>query len=115
MAEVKLGALVWNQYTDWPSLRDAGVLVDSLGFDSLWTWDHVYPIVGDYRGPRRPGDRSAERRVERPDVCGPPQFVAEGLAPYVELGFRHLYADAPAPYDRETLERLVGEVKPLLG
>jgi hypothetical protein len=53
--------------------------------------------------------------VERPDVCGPPQFVAERLAPYVELGFRHLYADAPAPYDRETLERLVGEVKPLLG
>src|SRR4051812_29389550 len=51
MAEIKLGALVWNQYTDWPSLRDAGVLVDSLGFDSLWTWDHVYPIVGDYRGP----------------------------------------------------------------
>jgi alkanesulfonate monooxygenase SsuD/methylene tetrahydromethanopterin reductase-like flavin-dependent oxidoreductase (luciferase family) len=48
---VKLGALVWNQYTDWPSLRDAGVLVDELGYDSLWTWDHVYPIVGDWRGP----------------------------------------------------------------
>ena len=44
---VKLGALVWPQYTDWQSLRDTGALVDRLGFESLWTWDHVYPIVGD--------------------------------------------------------------------
>lgn len=49
--ELKLGVLLWNQFTDWPSLRDAGVLVDELGFDSLWTWDHLYPIVGDPDGP----------------------------------------------------------------
>jgi len=48
---VKLGALVWPQYTDWQSLRDTGALVDRLGFDSLWTWDHLYPIVGDHEGP----------------------------------------------------------------
>ena len=48
---IKLGALAWNQCTDWPALRDAGVLVDELGFDSLWTWDHLYPIVGDPHGP----------------------------------------------------------------
>jgi F420-dependent oxidoreductase-like protein len=48
---LKFGILAWNQYTDWPSLRDAGVLVDELGYDSLWTWDHVYPIVGDPHGP----------------------------------------------------------------
>jgi alkanesulfonate monooxygenase SsuD/methylene tetrahydromethanopterin reductase-like flavin-dependent oxidoreductase (luciferase family) len=48
---VKLGALVWPQYTDWQSLRDAGALVDELGYDSLWTWDHLYPIVGDPDGP----------------------------------------------------------------
>ena len=22
-----------------------------LGFDTLWTWDHLYPIVGDHEGP----------------------------------------------------------------
>jgi F420-dependent oxidoreductase-like protein len=49
--ELKLGVLAWNQYTDWPSLRDVGVLVDELGYDSLWTWDHLYPIVGDPDGP----------------------------------------------------------------
>ncbi len=48
---MKLGALVWPQYTDWPSLRDTGVLVDRLGYDSIWTWDHLYPIVGDPKGP----------------------------------------------------------------
>jgi F420-dependent oxidoreductase-like protein len=48
---LKVGVLAWNQFTDWPSLRDVGVLVDELGYDSLWTWDHLYPIVGDPHGP----------------------------------------------------------------
>jgi F420-dependent oxidoreductase-like protein len=48
---VKLGALVWPQYTDWQSLVETGALVDRLGYDSLWTWDHLYPIVGDPHGP----------------------------------------------------------------
>src|SRR5262249_45342069 len=48
---VKLGILAWTQFTDWPSLRDAGVAADTLGFDSLWAWDHVYPIFGDPEGP----------------------------------------------------------------
>ena len=48
---MEVGALVWNQYTDWESLRDTGALVDRLGYDSLWTWDHLYPIVGDHEGP----------------------------------------------------------------
>jgi alkanesulfonate monooxygenase SsuD/methylene tetrahydromethanopterin reductase-like flavin-dependent oxidoreductase (luciferase family) len=45
---------------------------------------------------------------------GGPAEIAERLAPYVELGFQHIVGDVPAPYDRETIERLVGEVKPLL-
>jgi len=48
---VKFGFLVWPQYTDWKSLRDTGALVDSLGFDYLWTWDHLYPIKGFNEGP----------------------------------------------------------------
>ncbi len=51
MNEVKLGALCWNQYTDWPSLLEAGVRADRLGYSSLWTWDHLYPIVGSDHGP----------------------------------------------------------------
>ena len=46
----KLGANCWGQYTDWPALREAGIRADRLGYDSLWTWDHLYPIVGDHTG-----------------------------------------------------------------
>jgi hypothetical protein len=38
MAQVRLGALCWNQHTDWPALLEAGVRADRLGYDSLWTW-----------------------------------------------------------------------------
>ncbi|MBA2373322.1 MAG: LLM class flavin-dependent oxidoreductase [Chloroflexi bacterium] len=51
MPEVKIGALCWNQYTDWPSLLEAGRRADRLGYDTLWTWDHLYPIVGSHEGP----------------------------------------------------------------
>ncbi len=51
MSEVKIGALCWNQYTDWPSLLQAGIRADELGYTSLWTWDHLYPIIGDSHGP----------------------------------------------------------------
>jgi alkanesulfonate monooxygenase SsuD/methylene tetrahydromethanopterin reductase-like flavin-dependent oxidoreductase (luciferase family) len=46
---------------------------------------------------------------------GTAQQLAERLAPYVELGFRTVISEQPAPYDTETLERLIGEVGPLVG
>jgi alkanesulfonate monooxygenase SsuD/methylene tetrahydromethanopterin reductase-like flavin-dependent oxidoreductase (luciferase family) len=49
--DLRLGALCWNQYADWPSLLAAGRRVDELGYDTLWTWDHLYPIVGSANGP----------------------------------------------------------------
>jgi alkanesulfonate monooxygenase SsuD/methylene tetrahydromethanopterin reductase-like flavin-dependent oxidoreductase (luciferase family) len=51
MGDVKLGALCWNQYTDWPALLEAGQRADRIGYDTLWTWDHLYPIVGSAEGP----------------------------------------------------------------
>jgi alkanesulfonate monooxygenase SsuD/methylene tetrahydromethanopterin reductase-like flavin-dependent oxidoreductase (luciferase family) len=50
-APIKLGMLAWNQYTDWPGMRAAAVRADSLGYDDLWIWDHLYPIVGSVEGP----------------------------------------------------------------
>lgn len=50
-APLKLGANLWNQYTDWPAFLEGMLRAEELGFDSLWTWDHVYPIVGDWEGP----------------------------------------------------------------
>jgi alkanesulfonate monooxygenase SsuD/methylene tetrahydromethanopterin reductase-like flavin-dependent oxidoreductase (luciferase family) len=51
VAPLRLGANCWNQYTDWPAFLEAARRVDRLGFDSLWTWDHLYPIVGSHEGP----------------------------------------------------------------
>ena len=51
MNNVKFGALCWNQYGTWPDLLEAGARADRLGYDSLWTWDHLYPIVGSPAGP----------------------------------------------------------------
>ena len=44
-------ALCWNQYTDWPALLAGGPAGRRLGYDTLWTWDHLYPIVGNVEGP----------------------------------------------------------------
>jgi alkanesulfonate monooxygenase SsuD/methylene tetrahydromethanopterin reductase-like flavin-dependent oxidoreductase (luciferase family) len=48
---IRLGALPWPQYSDWAALRAAGIRAEELGYDSLWTWDHLYPIVGSHHGP----------------------------------------------------------------
>jgi alkanesulfonate monooxygenase SsuD/methylene tetrahydromethanopterin reductase-like flavin-dependent oxidoreductase (luciferase family) len=50
-APLKLGANLWNQYTDWPTFLEGMLRAEELGYDSLWTWDHVYPIIGSWEGP----------------------------------------------------------------
>ena len=47
MADVKLGANLWSQASDWPAFLEAGRQAERLGFDHLWTWDHVLAIFGD--------------------------------------------------------------------
>jgi alkanesulfonate monooxygenase SsuD/methylene tetrahydromethanopterin reductase-like flavin-dependent oxidoreductase (luciferase family) len=47
MPDIKCGILLWSQATSWPEMLDAAQRVDDLGYDSLWTWDHLYAIFGD--------------------------------------------------------------------
>ena len=47
MADYKLGILLWSQATDWPRFMAAAKRVDALGYEHLWTWDHLYAIFGD--------------------------------------------------------------------
>ncbi len=66
--KVKIGALIWPQFTDWSSMRSMAVTADRVGYDNLWTWDHVYPIIGNPNGPifegkRRPQGKSAEGKA----------------------------------------------------
>ena len=45
---------------------------------------------------------------------GSPEELADRLRPYVEMGFRTVISEQPAPFDEETFERFIGEVKPLI-
>ena len=45
--ETRLGVLLWSQATDWDGFERAAVRVDELGYQHLWTWDHLYAIFGD--------------------------------------------------------------------
>ena len=45
--DTKLGILLWSQGTDWDEFERAAILVDELGYEHLWTWDHLYAIFGD--------------------------------------------------------------------
>jgi alkanesulfonate monooxygenase SsuD/methylene tetrahydromethanopterin reductase-like flavin-dependent oxidoreductase (luciferase family) len=47
MSEVKLGVNLWSQAGDWSSFLAAGRRAEELGYDHLWTWDHIYAIFGD--------------------------------------------------------------------
>jgi alkanesulfonate monooxygenase SsuD/methylene tetrahydromethanopterin reductase-like flavin-dependent oxidoreductase (luciferase family) len=44
---LKLGAVLWSQATDWAGFLSATQRADELGYDSIWTWDHLYAIFGD--------------------------------------------------------------------
>ena len=43
----KLGILLWSQATEWEPFEASARRVDELGYDHLWTWDHLYAIFGD--------------------------------------------------------------------
>jgi alkanesulfonate monooxygenase SsuD/methylene tetrahydromethanopterin reductase-like flavin-dependent oxidoreductase (luciferase family) len=47
VTDLKLGILLWSQTATWPEMLDAAKRVDRLGYDHLWTWDHLYGIFGD--------------------------------------------------------------------
>jgi len=50
-----LGINLWPQNTTWRNLREHALLVERLGFDSLWVWDHFYSINGDLHRPNLEG------------------------------------------------------------
>ncbi len=47
MARCKVGVQLHPQATTTAALLDAARRVDEAGFDSLWTWDHFFPLYGD--------------------------------------------------------------------
>jgi probable F420-dependent oxidoreductase len=44
---MKIGVQLWPQATTVKEMRTAWRAADAMGVDSLWTWDHFYPLSGD--------------------------------------------------------------------
>jgi alkanesulfonate monooxygenase SsuD/methylene tetrahydromethanopterin reductase-like flavin-dependent oxidoreductase (luciferase family) len=49
--ELKLGVNLWSQASDWQGFLAAGRKAEELGYDHLWTWDHLYAIFGNPHQP----------------------------------------------------------------
>jgi alkanesulfonate monooxygenase SsuD/methylene tetrahydromethanopterin reductase-like flavin-dependent oxidoreductase (luciferase family) len=55
---LRIGFQVWSQYVDWAELMAIGREIDELGFDELWSNDHLLPqaaggvgALGELEGP----------------------------------------------------------------
>ncbi len=51
MATIKVGIDLPPQHTTVAEYREAWLAADRLGVDSLWVWDHFFPLSGDPAGP----------------------------------------------------------------
>jgi probable F420-dependent oxidoreductase len=47
MAQLKVGVQLHPQATSVANLREAWKAADAMGVDSLWVWDHFFPLYGD--------------------------------------------------------------------
>jgi probable F420-dependent oxidoreductase len=50
MARFKIGAQFHPQHTSMDTLRAGWREADALGVDSIWTWDHFFPLYGEPDG-----------------------------------------------------------------
>jgi alkanesulfonate monooxygenase SsuD/methylene tetrahydromethanopterin reductase-like flavin-dependent oxidoreductase (luciferase family) len=51
MAGFDVGVQLHPQATTIDELRAAWRAADQLGVDSIWTWDHFFPLYGDPAAP----------------------------------------------------------------
>ncbi len=48
---MRFGLQLWSQQTDWAGFRDAALAAEDVGWDSIWTWDHLFAIFGPWEQP----------------------------------------------------------------
>jgi F420-dependent oxidoreductase-like protein len=48
---IRFGIQTAQQYVEWADLQDVWKKADAWGYDSLWNFDHFYPIFADPNGP----------------------------------------------------------------
>src|SRR5437773_849788 len=55
MTKIKIGVQLHPQQTSFADYRAAWLRLDALGVDSLWTWDHFFPLYSNRDGPSLEG------------------------------------------------------------
>ena len=121
-----LGAVLWNTSGDLEHVRHKDEVLrrwcDEVGRDHTEierTLVGSVPIIRDTEPEARKvaeamKERNTSWRGPQDGPFGPAELVAEKWAPFLDLGFEHIYIDCPAPFDHETIERLANEVRPML-
>ena len=86
MTTIRFGAVLWSQASDWPGFLAAARRAEALGFDHVWTWDHLLAIFGDPDQPILEGYvalgalAQATSRVELGLLVGANTFRNPGVA-----------------------------------
>lgn len=50
LGRVRVGVTLWPQHTTYAALRAGWQRIEELGVDTLWVWDHFFPLSGDPDG-----------------------------------------------------------------
>ncbi len=98
VTDLRLGINLWSQASDWPSFLAAGKRAEELGYDHLWTWDHLYAIFGDPHQPIHEGYAAlaalaqATSRIRLGLFVGANTFRNPGLATKSVVTIDHISA-----------------------
>lgn len=55
MIHVRIGVQLHPQHTSYAAFADAVRRIEDLGVDTIWNWDHFYPLYGQKDGPHFEG------------------------------------------------------------
>ncbi|NJN17805.1 MAG: LLM class F420-dependent oxidoreductase [Oscillochloris sp.] len=55
MARIRIGAQLHPQHTTYASFADAVRRAEEIGCDTVWNWDHFFPLYGEPDGPHFEG------------------------------------------------------------
>ena len=47
---IRVGAHIQPQHAEYEQMRDAWVRAEEMGVDTLFNWDHFFPLRGDPNG-----------------------------------------------------------------
>ena len=93
---MRFGLQLWSQQTDWAGFRDAALAAEDVGWDSIWTWDHLFAIFGPWEQPTfegwsvLAGLAPITKRVRLGLMVGANTFRNPGLTAKVATTLDHL-------------------------